>query len=66
MNNKIKSKELSVKKMSKLYGSGWVQTSAKIGNHAALDRFYDTNGDRELNPENPTEKNSSVLVSTTA
>lgn len=65
MNNKIISKKLSAKKMNTLYGNGWVQTGAKIGNHAALDRFFDTNGDGECNPDNPTEKNSAVIVSTT-
>lgn len=66
MNNKIISKKLSAKKMNMLYGNGWVQTQMKIGNHGALDRFYDTNGDGECNPENPTEKGSSTIVSTTA
>ncbi|WP_178337316.1 hypothetical protein [Chryseobacterium takakiae] len=52
--------------MNKLFGSGWVQTNMKIGNNAAMDRFYDTNGDGVCNPDNPTEKGSSVIVSTTA
>ncbi len=66
MNKKILTKKLSANKMSRLFGNGWVQTSMKIGNNAALDRFYDTNGDGECNPDNPTEKGSSVIVSTTA
>lgn len=66
MDNKITTKKLSRQKMNKLYGNGWVQTNMKIGNHAALDRFYDTNGDGECNPDNPTEMNSAIIVATTA